>query len=123
MTEQASLPFLSINPCKYYTQQGEHNHLFFKVPTVQNNHHKKPQTQHQYTVQISHNSLRKTQTTSNPEPKVDSKGRVTIMDGRVRNPYLEKLARGRKLDCIPPSRPNNAEQQQPPEPKPKCKND
>jgi hypothetical protein len=49
-------------------------------------------TQHQYTVQISHNSLRKTQTTSNPEPKVDSKGRVTIMDGRVRNPYLENPA-------------------------------
>jgi len=28
---------------------------------------------------------------SNPEPKVDSKGILTIMDGRVRNPYLENL--------------------------------
>jgi hypothetical protein len=48
----------------------------------------------------------------NPKPKVDSKGRVTIMNGRVRNPYLENLERGRKVDCIPPSRSNKAEQQQ-----------
>jgi hypothetical protein len=60
---------------------------------------------------------------SNPEPKVDSKGILTIMDGRVRNPYLEKLVRGRKIDCIAPSRPNNVEKKQPPEPKPKCNND
>jgi hypothetical protein len=32
---------------------------------------------------------------SNPELKIDSKGRETIMAGRVRNPYLEKPARGR----------------------------
>jgi hypothetical protein len=62
------------------------------MPTIQNNHHKKPWTQHQYTVQISNNNLRNTQTVSNPEPKIDSKGRVTIMDGRLRNPYLENLA-------------------------------
>jgi hypothetical protein len=31
----------------------------------------------------------------NPEPKIDSKGRVAIMDGILRNPYLENHARGR----------------------------
>jgi hypothetical protein len=34
----------------------------------------------------------------NREPKVDSKGRVAIMDRRVRNPYLEKsCARKNKI--------------------------
>jgi hypothetical protein len=78
------------------------------VPTFQNNHHKKPWTQHHHTVQISHNRLIITQTTINPEPKVDSKDRVTIMDGRVRNQYLENPMRGINLDYIPPSWPNNA---------------
>ena len=55
----------------------------------------------------------------NPEPKVDSEGRVTIMDGRVRNPYLEKIPCEEKQDCIFSSWSNKAEQQQPPEPKPK----
>jgi hypothetical protein len=94
---------LSINPYKDYHNKESITILFFKMPTVQNNHQKNPWTQHQYTVQISHNSLRKTQTASNPEPKIDSKGRETIMDGRVRNPYLENPARGRELDCMPPS--------------------
>jgi hypothetical protein len=52
----------------------------------------------------SSNSLRKTQTSSNSEKKIDSKGRVTIMDARIRNPYLENPARARELDGIPPSR-------------------
>jgi hypothetical protein len=90
MTEEASLPFLPINHVKITHNTDNIIILSFKVPIVQNNHHKKPQIQHQYTIQISHNSLRKTKTTSNPEPKVDSKGRVTIMDGMLRNPYLEK---------------------------------
>jgi len=45
------------------------------------------------------------------------------MDGRVRNTYLENPVRGRKLYCISPSWLNKVEQQQPSEPKPKCKND
>jgi hypothetical protein len=78
---------LLINSYKDYPQQGEHNHSSFFFKNQQSRIITRRTHRHNtnYTVQISNNSLRKTQTASNPEPKIDSKGRKNIMDGRVRN--------------------------------------
>jgi hypothetical protein len=71
---------------KYYPQKGEKKHSSFflnqqyRIITRRTHRHNT-----NYTIQIFNNSLRKTQTVSNPEPKIDSKCRKTIMDGRVRN--------------------------------------
>jgi hypothetical protein len=51
-----------------------------------------------------HNNLRITHTMSNPEPKVDSKGRVTNMDGRVRKPIPRIACARDKQDYIFPPR-------------------
>ena len=37
------------------------------------------------------------------EPKIDSKGRVTIMDGRLIKLIPGKDCEEKKQDCIPPS--------------------